>query len=95
MSDDDHGAPFLGQTADGGKHLADQFRIQRRGRLVEQDHVGLHRERAGNRHALLLTAGEAPGIRIFLALQPDLGQQCPAALDGLAEVPSSPAPGLR
>ena len=39
------------------KNVADQFGIQRRGRLVEQDRLRLHRERAGNRDALLLSAG--------------------------------------
>ena len=40
------------------QHLADQLGIERRGRLVEQHQLGSHRERPGDRHALLLAARE-------------------------------------
>ncbi len=40
------------------EHLADQLGVERRGRLVEQHQLRLHRQRAGDRDALLLAAGE-------------------------------------
>ena len=40
---------------------AGRDRVERRGRLVEQQHVGLDRDRAGDAEALLLAAGEAEG----------------------------------
>src|SRR5690606_14621102 len=44
----------------------------------------LHRQCASDRHALLLAAGETPGVGVLLAVQTDLGQQRAAARDGLA-----------
>ena len=38
--------------------------VERRERLVEQQHLRLRRERAGQRHALLLAAGELVGIAV-------------------------------
>ena len=38
------------------KHLADQFRVERRSDLVEQQHFRIHGDRARNADALLLTA---------------------------------------
>ena len=35
-----------------------QLQVERRQRLVEQQDVRLHRQRPGNRHALLLAAGQ-------------------------------------
>ena len=37
--------------------LLDQLRVQGAGHLVEQHHVGVHCERTGDRHPLLLAAG--------------------------------------
>ncbi len=48
------------------EHLVDEFRIQRRGDLVAQQRGGLHRQRPGNRHALLLPAREL--IRVGVEL---------------------------
>ena len=41
-----------------GAHLDAQERIERGQRLVEEQHLGLGDERAGQRHALLLAARE-------------------------------------
>src|SRR6266545_878097 len=41
--------------------LVDHLRVQRRGRLVEQQQLGVHRQRAGDRDPLLLAAGELGG----------------------------------
>jgi hypothetical protein len=38
--------------------VADQLGIERRGRLVEEHQLGLHRQGAGDRHPLLLASGE-------------------------------------
>ena len=40
------------------EHLLDHLRVERGGRLVEEHDLRLHRERAGDRDALLLAAGE-------------------------------------
>ena len=48
------------------EHLRDELGVERARHLVEQHEVGLHRERAHDRDALLLAAGEP--IRVLLAL---------------------------
>jgi hypothetical protein len=50
--------PSSAKRAHDAQHLADQFRIERRGRLVEQHDLRVHGERTGDRGALLLTARE-------------------------------------
>ena len=45
----------------------DESRIERRRRLVEQHDVRLHRQRAGDRHALLLSARQARRIFVLPA----------------------------
>ena len=61
---DHHGHAVLGERAHHRQHLADQLGIERGGRLVEQDRLRLHRERAGDRDALLLSAGERGRIGV-------------------------------
>jgi hypothetical protein len=46
------------QPAQPGAQLLAHARVERAERLVEQQHLGLDRERAGERHALALAAGE-------------------------------------
>ena len=48
--------------ADLGAQLVAHARVERRERLVEQQHARLDRERAGQRDALLLAAGELVGV---------------------------------
>ena len=50
--------PDAGEVAHDGEHLADEFGIERRGRLVEEHQLRPHGEGAGDRDALLLAAGE-------------------------------------
>ncbi len=69
------------------EHLADQLRIERRRRFVEQHHVWLHRERAGDRDALLLAPGQPDRIHVGLVGETDLREQ--------VESHRSRAPGLR
>jgi hypothetical protein len=43
-------------------------------RLVEQQHIGLGRQRAGDRHLLLHAAGQLPGIFVLKTFQANLPQ---------------------
>ena len=45
---EDHGAAFVGEIRDDLEHLADQFGVKRRGRLVEQHDARLDGQRAGD-----------------------------------------------
>ena len=71
-----------------------QRRVERGERLVEQHDLGLDRERAGERDALLLAARELVGIASAEAGEPD-------ELEQLADAPArraargSPKPTLR
>ena len=56
-------------AADLLAELAADLRVERRERLVEQQHLGLDRERPRQRDALLLAAGQL--VRISAALGPD------------------------
>lgn len=49
--------------------LSGNFRVQRGGRFIKQQHLRLHHQRAGNRDALLLTAGKVQRITIAIGLQ--------------------------
>ncbi len=51
-----HGHAVLGERDHGVEHLFHHFRIERRGRLVEQHELRIHAERARDRDALLLAA---------------------------------------
>ena len=53
VRDDHHRHPRLGELAHHGEHLADELGIERRGRLVEQHHLRVEAERAGDRDPLL------------------------------------------
>jgi hypothetical protein len=57
------------------QHLAHHFRIEGRGRLVEQDKLRLHRQRPGDCDALLLTAGQGAGIGLGKAAEADASEQ--------------------
>ena len=54
--------PDCGELAHDGEHLADELRIERRGRLVEEHHLRVQAERAGDRDPLLLAARELRGV---------------------------------
>ena len=81
VRDDQHRAAFLRQRAHHAQHFADQLRIERRGRLVEQHHLRLHRQGAGDRHALLLAARQMRRIVVALLGDADLGEQRLGLLD--------------
>ena len=61
---EDAGHALADQFTDHRQHFADGLGIERRGHLVEQDQFRLHRQRAGDRDALLLTAGKLARIGI-------------------------------
>ena len=55
--------PSRGQVGHRGQHALDQLGVQRRGGLVEEHHLGLHRQRPGDRDPLLLAAGQRARAR--------------------------------
>ena len=56
-----HGHAFLGEFDHHVEHLVDHLRVERGGRFVEEHRDRVHRERARDRHPLLLPAGELAG----------------------------------
>ena len=52
------------------RRSARTLRVEGAERLVEQQHARLHRQRAGERHALALAAGELRGIAVGEAVEP-------------------------
>ena len=71
VGDDDHRHPLRGQLAHHVEHLLDQLGVERAGHLVEEHHVRVHRQRAGDRDPLLLAAGEPFGVLVELVGEPD------------------------
>ena len=68
---DDHRHPLLGELADRIEHLRDEHRVERARDLVEQQDVGLHRERADDGDALLLSAREPVRVLVGLVREPE------------------------
>ncbi len=58
VGDDEHGDPGRRQRAHDVEDVAGQLGVERGGRLVEEQDARLERQGAGDRHALLLAAGE-------------------------------------
>ena len=54
---------------------ADELRVERARDLVQQHQLGPHRERADDRHALLLAAREPVGILVALVREPEALEQ--------------------
>ena len=81
--------PVLRQLDHDVEDLVDHLGVQRRGRLVEEHDLGLHRQRPGDRDALLLTAGELGRVLVGLVGDADALEQLhgvlapPAALTAL------------
>jgi len=71
MGHDDHRHAGFRQLPHHVEHLPDELSVQGRGGLVEQHQLRLHRQRPGDRHPLLLAAGELVRIDIGLSRQPD------------------------
>ena len=66
-------------------------RVERRARLVHQQHVGLDRDRAGDAQPLLLTARQARAglVQAVLDLLPQVGARSDRLDDGIGVAPSS------
>jgi hypothetical protein len=75
VGDDQHGHPAFGEVAHHGEDFADQFGIECGSRLVEQHDFGPHGEGAGDRHALLLAAGQFDRIGIALVREAHAREQ--------------------
>ena len=67
----DHRHAVGGELLHYAQHLSDHLGIESRCRLVEQHYIRIHAERAGDSHALLLSAGELIGIGIRLFAESD------------------------
>ena len=52
-------------------HVAPDQRVERRERLVEQQHLRVDGQRAGQADALLHAAGELVGVVVLVALEAD------------------------
>ena len=80
VGDHQHGDAGVGQLLHQLQHLAHHLRVQGAGGLIEQDHVRVHSQSAGNGNALLLAAGQALGVDVGLVGQTHTGQQLVGAL---------------
>ena len=83
----DHGRALAGKLGEHLDNLFGEFRIERRGRLVAQQHLWRRRQRPGNRHALLLATRQRRRPGVGLLRQPNLVEQCSGALTRLGERP--------
>ena len=70
MCDDGHGHARRRQVLHDLQDLAHQLWVKRGGRLIKEHDFRLHRQRAGNRHTLLLPAREFCRIVIRAIRQP-------------------------
>ncbi|EKS68785.1 6-pyruvoyl-tetrahydropterin synthase [Burkholderia sp. SJ98] len=77
-----HGHAFLREFDHHVEHFVDHLRIERGRRLVEEHRDRVHRQRARNRHALLLTAGQLARKLVRMRAQADAIQQLHALLRG-------------
>jgi hypothetical protein len=78
VGDAHHGHAFLGQLDHHVEHLVDHLRVEGRGGLVEEHADRVHRQRAGDGHALLLAAGELAGELVGVGLEADPVEQLEA-----------------
>ena len=83
MGDADHRHAAAGQLLHQLQNLSDHLGVKGGGRLVKQQHVGVHSQRAHNRNALLLPAGQHVGVGVGLVGQTDALQQLHGFLVGL------------
>ena len=68
---DDRVAVGVDDLAQEREHVAPGARVERSGRLVGEHHLGAGDERPGDRHSLLLAAGELRGTMAQALLQPN------------------------
>ena len=65
-----HGHAALGEVGHQRQDALDELRVEGGGGLIEEHHLRLHGQGAGNGDALLLAAGEVGRTRIGLVLEP-------------------------
>src|SRR2546425_10944826 len=75
MRGDQHRHSSLRQLPDHLQHLGNELRVEGARDLVEEQQIGLHRERAHDGDALLLAAREPVGILVALVGEPEAGEQ--------------------
>ena len=74
VGDDEHRHAALGEVLHDVEDAAHELGVERRGDLVEEHHVRVHRERARDGDALLLAAGELRREVVHPVAEADLGQ---------------------
>ena len=74
---DDHRHPLVRECPNESENLADELRVERARDLVEEHQLRVHRERAGDRDALLLAAGEPVRVLVPLVLESDEREKLP------------------
>src|SRR5439155_11780600 len=72
---DDHRHAAFGELAHEVEDVGDELRVECARDLVEEHELRLHRERAGNRDALLLPAAPPSGKLLRLLVETDPAQQ--------------------
>ena len=75
VRDDHHRCAGDGECRHQPEHLPDHFRVERRGRLVEQNQLRVHRKRPGDRDPLLLPTRERVRMRGSQMSEADLLEQ--------------------
>ena len=70
MGDDDHRHAVAGQRDHDVQDLVDHLGVERRGRLVEEHHLRVHRQGPRDGDPLLLTARELGGVLVRLLPDP-------------------------
>ena len=86
MGDDDHGHVLLGKLLDDLEHLAGQLGVERGGRLVKKEDLGLHRKGARDGDTLLLSAGKLAGVGVRFIGKTHLAQKLCRRLPDLLPV---------
>ena len=77
----DGGAPHLAEALDEVEHLLLGGRVERGGRLVEEDEIGVGRERPRHEHALPLPARKVAQLPPLQGLDARLGERGPRAAE--------------
>ena len=91
-----HRQAAAGELADDAEDLADELGVERRGDLVEQQHLGVDHQGPHDGGALVLPAAHPVGVLVGLVAEPEPGEQLTATLLGLATWAScGPAAGPR
>lgn len=70
VGDDNHRMPLIAQLMQDRHHLFTGMAVERTGWLIGEDHLSAVHQRAGNTHALLLTAGKLRRLIINTLRQP-------------------------